>query len=203
MESNQPTSWLDGRGAVPAALTLVQLGYAGYFILCKAALSKGANRVVFAVYRDAIALLILEPLAYFSERYISFFVRLYLSQTWIILLVVPSGCIASLISLPSEKSQGLCLAWPHGTQGWQSDSLADSSCNPNCVSGSCGRHWHGKLCLWSLLVDSLGKDFSSITSQYTTLLINVSIIMSNFFATWFRADHFHWHWVYAPVRIMF
>jgi hypothetical protein len=55
---------------VPAALTLVQLGYAGYFLLCKAALSNGANRLVFAVYRDIIALLILGPLAYFSERYI-------------------------------------------------------------------------------------------------------------------------------------
>ncbi|KAG0581266.1 hypothetical protein KC19_4G238000 [Ceratodon purpureus] len=68
MESKQPPSWLDGRGAVPAALTLVQLGYAGYFILCKAALSNGANRLVFAVYRDIIALLILGPLGYFSER---------------------------------------------------------------------------------------------------------------------------------------
>lgn len=68
MESKQPQSWLDGRGAVPAALTLVQLGYAGYFLLCKAALSNGANRLVFAVYRDIIALLILGPLAYFSER---------------------------------------------------------------------------------------------------------------------------------------
>lgn len=61
--------WLDSRGTILLALSFVQLGYAGYFILSKAALSNGANRFVFAVYRDIIGLLFLAPFAYLSERW--------------------------------------------------------------------------------------------------------------------------------------
>ena len=60
---------LHSKGTIPLALSFVQLGYAGYFILCKAALSNGANRFVFAVYRDIIGLLFLAPFAYLTERW--------------------------------------------------------------------------------------------------------------------------------------
>lgn len=61
--------WLRGeRTRVQLALLTVQLGYGGYYVLTKAAMSEGVNRFVFAVYRDCIALSLLAPLAFFSER---------------------------------------------------------------------------------------------------------------------------------------
>ncbi|BBN11953.1 hypothetical protein MPTK1_5g16220 [Marchantia polymorpha subsp. ruderalis] len=56
------------RTRVQLALITVQLGYGVYYVLTKAAMSEGVNRFVFAVYRDAIALCLLVPLAFFSER---------------------------------------------------------------------------------------------------------------------------------------
>lgn len=61
--------WLRGeRTRVQMALLTVQLGYGGYYVLTKAAMSEGVNRFVFAVYRDCIALALLGPIAFFSER---------------------------------------------------------------------------------------------------------------------------------------
>jgi hypothetical protein len=68
-QHSRSLTWIDSKGTIPLALSFAQLGYAGYFILCKAALSNGANRFVFAVYRDIIGLLFLAPFAYLSERW--------------------------------------------------------------------------------------------------------------------------------------
>lgn len=56
------------RTRVQLALITVQLGYGFYYVLTKAAMSEGVNQFVFAVYRDVIALCLLGPFAYFSER---------------------------------------------------------------------------------------------------------------------------------------
>lgn len=56
------------RTRVQLALITVQLGYGVYYVLTKAAISGGVNRFVFAVYRDAIALCLLGPLAKSSSQ---------------------------------------------------------------------------------------------------------------------------------------
>jgi hypothetical protein len=50
------------------ALLTVQIGYGGYYVLSKAAMSGGFDRFVFAVYRECIGLALLAPAAFFSER---------------------------------------------------------------------------------------------------------------------------------------
>ncbi|KAG6545900.1 hypothetical protein Mapa_012555 [Marchantia paleacea] len=60
---------LKGESArVQLALLTVQLGYGIYYVLTKSAMSGGVNQFVFAVYRDVIALSLIIPLAYFTEK---------------------------------------------------------------------------------------------------------------------------------------
>lgn len=56
---------------VHAALTLVQIGYAGATVLQKATFNAGTNVIVFSVYRDIVSFSCLVPMAYLSERYVS------------------------------------------------------------------------------------------------------------------------------------
>ena len=53
---------------VHVAAASVQILYAAFQVLAKAALSSGTSRSVFPVYRNAIAALVIAPLAFFSER---------------------------------------------------------------------------------------------------------------------------------------
>lgn len=50
------------------ALLVLQLCYAGTHIVSRVALNIGVSKVVYPVYRNLIALLLLGPFAYFSEK---------------------------------------------------------------------------------------------------------------------------------------
>lgn len=50
------------------ALLLLQVCFAGFHIVSRVALNIGVSKVVFPVYRNIIALLLLGPCAYFLEK---------------------------------------------------------------------------------------------------------------------------------------
>lgn len=50
------------------AMLALQFGYAGFHIVSRAALNMGISKIVFPIYRNIIALLLLGPAAYFLEK---------------------------------------------------------------------------------------------------------------------------------------
>ncbi|XP_074561145.1 protein WALLS ARE THIN 1-like [Curcuma longa] len=50
------------------AMLALQFGYAGFHVVSRAALNMGISKVVFPVYRNIIALVLLVPFAYFLEK---------------------------------------------------------------------------------------------------------------------------------------
>ncbi|KAF5197454.1 Walls are thin [Thalictrum thalictroides] len=50
------------------AMLALQFGYAGFHVVSRAALNMGISKIVFPVYRNIIALLLLVPFAYFLEK---------------------------------------------------------------------------------------------------------------------------------------
>ncbi|KAG6645650.1 protein WALLS ARE THIN 1-like isoform X1 [Carya illinoinensis] len=56
------------RAKLHLVMTLWQLGYAGNHIILRSALDMGISKIVFPLYRNAIALFVLAPFAYFSEK---------------------------------------------------------------------------------------------------------------------------------------
>lgn len=46
----------------------LQFCYAGFHIVSRAALNMGVSKIVFPVYRNVIALVLLTPFAYFLEK---------------------------------------------------------------------------------------------------------------------------------------
>ncbi|PNT47501.1 hypothetical protein POPTR_002G029100v4 [Populus trichocarpa] len=50
------------------AMLALQFGYAGFHVVSRAALNMGVSKLVFPVYRNTIALLLLLPFAYFLEK---------------------------------------------------------------------------------------------------------------------------------------
>ena len=52
------------------AMLALQFGYAGFHVVSRAALNMGISKLVFPVYRNIIALILLIPFAYFLEKYV-------------------------------------------------------------------------------------------------------------------------------------
>lgn len=50
------------------ALVTLQLCFSGFHIVSRVALNIGVSKVVYPVYRNIIALLLLSPFAYFLEK---------------------------------------------------------------------------------------------------------------------------------------
>lgn len=50
------------------AMLALQFGYAGFHIVSRAALDMGISKIVFPIYRNIIALMLLGPSAYFLEK---------------------------------------------------------------------------------------------------------------------------------------
>ncbi|XP_021685549.2 protein WALLS ARE THIN 1 isoform X3 [Hevea brasiliensis] len=58
------------RTKLQIAMTIFQFGYAGNHVILRAALNMGISKLVFPVYRNITALLLLAPVAYFLEKYV-------------------------------------------------------------------------------------------------------------------------------------
>ncbi|ERM98048.1 hypothetical protein AMTRI_Chr07g26970 [Amborella trichopoda] len=56
------------RAKLHLAMLALQFGYAGFHVVSRAALNMGVSKLVFPVYRNIIALLLLLPFAYFLEK---------------------------------------------------------------------------------------------------------------------------------------
>ncbi|XP_057863501.1 auxin-induced protein 5NG4 [Cryptomeria japonica] len=59
---------LPERAQLHIAMLALQFGYAGFHIVSRAALNMGVSKIVFPVYRNIIALILLAPFAYFLEK---------------------------------------------------------------------------------------------------------------------------------------
>lgn len=57
------------RARIHMALTALQFSYAGQHVILRTVLNMGVSKLVFPVYRNIIALLLLGPIAYFLEKY--------------------------------------------------------------------------------------------------------------------------------------
>lgn len=60
------------------AMLALQFGYAGFHVVSRAALNMGISKIVFPVYRNILAFLLLLPFAYFLEKYVNI-IHLYTS----------------------------------------------------------------------------------------------------------------------------
>lgn len=86
------------------AMTALQFCYAGQHIILSAAVDMGVSKLVFPVYRNLTALLLLVPLAYFLERYIYIFIYIYMhARTY-------SSYIAFVIFAKLITNFNLCMS---------------------------------------------------------------------------------------------
>lgn len=68
MEPKSGIPCIPGKVKLLIALLVLQLCYAGFHIVSRLALNIGVSKIVYPVYRNIIALLLLGPFAYFLEK---------------------------------------------------------------------------------------------------------------------------------------
>ncbi|KVH99319.1 Drug/metabolite transporter [Cynara cardunculus var. scolymus] len=61
--------WFPERVQLHIAMLALQFGYAGFHVVSRAALNMGISKIVFPVYRNILAFVLLLPFAYFLEKY--------------------------------------------------------------------------------------------------------------------------------------
>lgn len=64
----EPKSGISGKVKLLIALFVLQLCFAGYHIVSRLALNIGVSKIVYPIYRNIIALVLLGPSAYFLEK---------------------------------------------------------------------------------------------------------------------------------------
>ncbi|KAG6517777.1 hypothetical protein ZIOFF_021175 [Zingiber officinale] len=100
------------------AMLALQFGYAGFHVVSRAALNMGISKVVFPVYRNIIALVLLIPFAYFLEKKdrpamsLSFAVQFFLLALCGVLPARPREHVSDLRLRHPELCSGHHL--PHG-----------------------------------------------------------------------------------------
>lgn len=96
------------------ALVTLQFCFAGFHIVSRLALNIGVSKVVYPVYRNLIALLLLSPLAYFLEKWVSleasfslftFFLSYFF---YYFLWICFSQCLTYQVRI-----RGYCEKWKH------------------------------------------------------------------------------------------
>ncbi|KAM0003406.1 putative EamA domain-containing protein [Helianthus debilis subsp. tardiflorus] len=60
--------WFPERVQLHLAMLALQFGYAGFHVVSRAALNMGISKIVFPVYRNILAFILLLPFAYFLEK---------------------------------------------------------------------------------------------------------------------------------------
>ncbi|KAF5792527.1 putative EamA domain-containing protein [Helianthus annuus] len=61
--------WFPERVQLHLAMLALQFGYAGFHVVSRAALNMGISKIVFPVYRNILAFILLLPFAYFLEKF--------------------------------------------------------------------------------------------------------------------------------------
>lgn len=59
------------RAKLVASLIVLQLCFAGFHIVSRVALNIGVSKIVYPIYRNIIALILVGPFAYFMEKWVS------------------------------------------------------------------------------------------------------------------------------------
>ena len=66
--SEKIKGWFPERVQLHVAMLALQFGYAGFHVVSRAALNMGISKIVFPVYRNILAFILLLPFAYFLEK---------------------------------------------------------------------------------------------------------------------------------------
>ena len=84
-------SWLQVFNRVKPFLGVIflQFGYAGFHVVSRAALNMGISKIVFPVYRNILAFLLLVPFAFFLEKYVVYISNNKLNYSKTIFYIYP------------------------------------------------------------------------------------------------------------------
>lgn len=81
------------RAKLHLAMTIFQFGYAGNHVIMRTALNMGVSKLVFPLYRNIIAVIVLVPFAYFLEKYVINLFCLYTTQGVCVYICTHKVCV--------------------------------------------------------------------------------------------------------------